>query len=260
MHFLSVISMFKNETMNLKVWIEHYLWQGVDHFYLIDNGSTDNPQDILNEYIQRGVLTVHYLPHKYQQENLIRRVFDVEKLKERTRWLINCDLDEFFYGVKHKLSSVIKEIHDDKDVVYSHWRMFGSDDLVVHPPDIRTAIVHREEHLRDIQPSKYIYKPLTIKTPLQLKLHSILDENLRDIFSNVTNTDHTNIDNVNIRLNHYPIQSLEFYREVKMSRGDATDPNIDNIRDMNYFYKYDKDATFLDETLKNLVENPPKDY
>ena len=49
---LSVLAIFKNETMNLKIWIEHYLWQGVEHFYLIDNNSDDEPLKILKEYIQ----------------------------------------------------------------------------------------------------------------------------------------------------------------------------------------------------------------
>jgi len=52
---VSVIAIFKNETMNLKMWLEHYLWQGVDHFFLIDNGSTDDPHKILQPYIDRGI-------------------------------------------------------------------------------------------------------------------------------------------------------------------------------------------------------------
>jgi len=54
MYFLSVLAIFKNETMNLKVWIDHYLWQGVEKIYLIDNGSTDNPMPILQPYIDKG--------------------------------------------------------------------------------------------------------------------------------------------------------------------------------------------------------------
>ena len=42
MHNLSILSMFKNESMIIKDWIEHYLKEGVQHFYLIDNGSTDD--------------------------------------------------------------------------------------------------------------------------------------------------------------------------------------------------------------------------
>ena len=39
---LSLIAIFKNESHILKEWIEHYINEGVDKFYLIDNGSTDN--------------------------------------------------------------------------------------------------------------------------------------------------------------------------------------------------------------------------
>jgi hypothetical protein len=54
MYYLSVLSIFKNETINLKLWLDHYLWQGAEHFYLIDNGSTDEPLNILQEYIDKG--------------------------------------------------------------------------------------------------------------------------------------------------------------------------------------------------------------
>ena len=45
MYNLSILAMFKNESWIIKEWIEHYLLEGVDHFYLIDNG--------LNELIQK---------------------------------------------------------------------------------------------------------------------------------------------------------------------------------------------------------------
>ena len=84
MYYLSVLSIFKNETMNLKLWLEHYLWQGVGHFYLIDNGSTDNPLSILQEYIDKGIITYFYLPEKYKQAEHYRYVFDKENLKKKT--------------------------------------------------------------------------------------------------------------------------------------------------------------------------------
>ena len=41
--------------MNIKVWLEHYINQGVDIFYLINNNSDDNPLDILQPYIDKGI-------------------------------------------------------------------------------------------------------------------------------------------------------------------------------------------------------------
>lgn len=39
---LSVLAIFKNETMIIEEWMNHYLNEGVEHFYLIDNGSSDD--------------------------------------------------------------------------------------------------------------------------------------------------------------------------------------------------------------------------
>ena len=85
MYYLSVLSIFKNETMNLKIWIEHYLWQGVEHFYLIDNGSDDDPLTILKEYIDNGIVSYYYLPEKYKQVDHYRYIFDTENIRNRTK-------------------------------------------------------------------------------------------------------------------------------------------------------------------------------
>ena len=50
-YYLSLIAIFKNESWILKEWIEHYIHQGIDHFFLIDNGSNDNYMSILQPYI-----------------------------------------------------------------------------------------------------------------------------------------------------------------------------------------------------------------
>ena len=51
MYKLSIISMFKNESSIIKQWIEHYLEEGVEHFYLIDNGSTDDYNTQIKDYM-----------------------------------------------------------------------------------------------------------------------------------------------------------------------------------------------------------------
>jgi hypothetical protein len=111
-----IMAIFKNETMNLKLWLDHYLWQGVDHFYLIDNGSTDYPLYILNEYISKGIVTYYHRDQKHQQPQHYRYVFDKEYLMFKTKWLCICDLDEFFFGTEVKLSEAINRF-DNYDVI-----------------------------------------------------------------------------------------------------------------------------------------------
>ena len=61
MHYLSILTIMKNEAMNLKLWIDHYIWQGVDHFYIIDNNSTDVSVQIIEDLINNGYPITLYL-------------------------------------------------------------------------------------------------------------------------------------------------------------------------------------------------------
>lgn len=237
---ISLLAIFKNETLNLKIWLEHYIWQGVEKFYLIDNDSSDNPLDILQPYIDNNIVVYYYLPEKYKQLEHYRHVFDQENLINYDGWLIICDLDEFFYGYPNTLINTIN-YYDNYDVIYSNWKMFGSDNLIEHPEDIRKSILFRDPDNHN--PLKYIFKPNKLSNSSQIHVHQILDLN------NII------IENDFIRLNHYPIQSLNYFTTVKMSNGDVNNTQVDNIRDMNYFIEYDQNKTFKDDTLALLIQN-----
>lgn len=58
-----------------------------------------------------------------------------------------------------------------------------------------------------------------------------------------------------IRLNHYLIQSLEYWQNIKMKRGAADNIQNENIRTMDTFYYYEKEAIIKDDVLKLIVEN-----
>jgi len=234
---LSLLSIFKNESMNLKLWIEHYISEGVNKFYLIDNGSTDNPLDILNEYIQNGKVNYYYLPEPNKQVEHYRNIIVNENLKENTEWLIICDLDEFYYGYPKKLVETLNE-YKNYDIVYSNWRMFGSDGHKKHPDNIIKSIIWREPDFSETK--KFIFQPSKIDDFNKLTVHYIKEN------------DNSILENDKIRLNHYPIQSEEFFITVKMTRGDVAFKEWDTIRDMNYFYKYDKNKTYKDDVLANL--------
>jgi len=63
------------------------------------------------------------------------------------------------------------------------------------------------------------------------------------------------IDNKKIRLNHYLIQSLEYYTKVKMTRGDVYVSQNEKIRDLKYFEHYQNISVIKDDTLKLIIEN-----
>jgi len=237
-YYVSVLAIFKNEAMNMKVWVDHYLWMGVDHFFLIDNGSDDNSREILQPYIDKGVVSVFFMPEKWKQVENYRHVFE-HHIKARSKWVIIADLDEFWYV---KNSTIRRELpkYENYDVILSNWRMFGTDGHVEHPKDIRTAITHRKQELN--QHTKYIFQFGKIKTE-QIWIHNPLG-----LVRNKLNASNVFL------LNHYPLQSEEFFQKVKMTRGSASTLKHENVRDHEYFKKYNMGTSFLDTGLKDMIE------
>lgn len=247
-HQLSIMAIFKNETMNLKIWLDHYLWQGVEHFYLIDNDSNDNPLNILQEYIDKRLVTYYFKPEKYQQPQHYRNIFDMEKLKEKTKWLCICDLDEFFFGTEQKLIYAINEFNN-YDVIYTNSFFYGSDNLIEHPLDIRTAIIHRQEDIAN--GIKYIFKPNCINDSSEIWIHWLVHSGSLQKQILPTET----FDNTKIRLNHYCIQSYEYFTKIKMTRGDVSIIQNEHIRDIKYFEHYSNISVIKDDTLKLIIED-----
>ena len=58
------------------------------------------------------------------------------------------------------------------------------------------------------------------------------------------------ISKLELRLNHYPLQSRDFFFNVKAKRGDAGSAGKDNMRNEDYFLEYDRNEYYDDELAK----------
>lgn len=252
MYYLSVLAQFKNETMNLKLWIDHHIWQGVQHFYLIDNGSTDGPLRILQEYIDKGIVSYYYRPAKFSQVENYKKIF-AKDIWLQTYWLAVIDLDEFLFGVERRLIRHLRCL-EHYNLIYCNWFIYGTSGCINQPKDIRLENVHRFPEIDPVN-TKYIVKTHIILDPAQLWVHWIFYPKTR---TPVKSGSKVRIANNLIKLNHYVCQSEEFFKKVKSCRGDATKPGTKWTRE--FFNAHNNSATFLDETLKNIVTNPPENY
>lgn len=237
MYYFSVLAIFKNETMNLLEWIEHYLTQGAEHLYMIDNGSTDDPIKLLEPYIKEKKITYYYLPKKWKQLEYYQLVYSAIKKNNETEWLCITDLDEFWYSPHGKLVDILPK-YTRFNAIHSNWLMFGSDGHINHPESIRKCFLKREPKHHIL--TKFIIKVSEVN-PTDFTIHTCSVKN------SITENNH-------IRLNHYPIQSLEFYQKVKMTRGACDSQDFENIRDMRYFHEYDQNKTVVDTTLASIID------
>lgn len=226
MHTLSILATFKNEAIVLREWIEHHISQGFEHFYLINNNSSDNYMDVVSEFIKKGYVTVYHLHGKHQQTLNYNLVY--HEIRNATNWLAVCDIDEYWYTPTGRTINYIRKI-DQEGTTHLHCKLynFGSSGYITQPSCIRTSFIKRAAELGTI---KSIFKTSKVST---IDIH----------MNEITNGSVVKLDYTNIRLNHYCIMSKEYFEKVKMVRGDAAGyPNIatcDVKRDWRYFEAHD---------------------
>ncbi len=90
---VSVMAILKNEGPNMEEWLCHHMAIGVDHFFLYDNGSTDELHEVLKPYADHGIVTTVYFPMRGLQRDANNHV--VRFFGDTTEWIAYVDIDEF---------------------------------------------------------------------------------------------------------------------------------------------------------------------
>jgi hypothetical protein len=256
---ICIVSVFKNEICALEEWINHYINQGVDHFFLTDNGSNDDYMSVLSKYIQSGIVTLNVNSTKYQQvQHLNVFINDAKKYE----WVIIVDLDEFVYARKgfNTVKQYLTQLDQNVNQIYIPWKMFGSNGHISQPNSILRSFLTRDSYvnLRIIN-GKCITRTNQLN---RFYLHSSSLHNTNGLVitsdgnqqthadKNLVNISEEILKNSCLHLNHYAIQSWEWFSNVKMTRGDATSNTADHVRNQSYFEGYDLNK-FFDSELRN---------
>jgi hypothetical protein len=221
---ICLLAIIKNEAMVIDEWINHYIWQGIDHFYIIDNGSTDNIKDILNPYIVNGKISYFYRGEQHRQVKHYNEIFYYH-IKNDCGWLIICDIDEYIY---YRGKKVLKDYIDSLDQskisnIVLNWKMFGSGGHINQPASIRKSFLLRKYELDE-----------NVKSIINIRFTNRLDIH-KHIYSGGISINNP----IELALNHYAIMSREYFAKIKMTRGDVNYNKHNNIRNWNYFDKYD---------------------
>lgn len=237
-HYLGVVVIAKNEGPYFKEWLDWHISKGVDKFYVYDNESTDNTREILQPYIDNGIVEYIYYPGYRRQlaaydDCLKRHRFD-------TRWLAVIDMDEFIVPIKDKsIPDYLKPL-ENFPVVEVNWLCYGSGG--------------QKERNEGGQMERFKYHS-TPEHPLNHHVKSIL--NPRRVYGMIGCHEAARINgkaadgNGNqvrvpwrnrkpvhdkIRINHYAVRSYEEFIEKK-GRGRASGP-ARHLED-EYFRRFD---------------------
>lgn len=249
---LGIGAVFKNETHIMIEWIEHYLFHGVDHIYLINDHSTDNIQVIKDMYINNSKITffdsdVDSGPWRRQVD--IYNKYLLNEIKKYD-WFSILDLDEFLYSPSFiNFKDALEKIPIEVSQIFVNWVTFGSNFHEKQPYSTVKGFDRRISNILhpDFKSHKNLFRSSCLNA---LDIHT---HNVSGISSNYS----AEIEAPLFLLNHYVIQSKSFFTNVKSTRGDVNKIVDTSFRDMNYFKRYDHNDTLdtrLYEQNKPIIE------
>lgn len=244
---LAVMALMKNEALNVDEWIDHYIAQGADHLFIIDNGSTDEQVARIMASAHREKITVLSYPARHQQSDHYRRALRSCRIRKRFRWLLVVDADEFCFAKAHATLPEALRALEWYDVIYMQWTYFGCKGQIEHPQSLRRDLVWRHAELGSHFNSKWFAKTDVLRGKA-LAIHKVRGaDSARTITANDV-----------FQLNHYQTQSFDFWTKVKMTRGDAALSANEYGRTIAAFDDFNDKAVVPDHTLADrLAQSAP---
>lgn len=221
---LGILAIFKNEAMGIREWIEHYVSQGVDVIVMLDNNSTDTWRDSIKG-LEKHVIVLPAPENYKQRENYV--TLGIPRLKEEgVNVMALLDLDEFMFGKGGKnMKEYVEEIFAQSNrpsQVSCNWIMFGSSGHKKQPSSIRKGFVDKKAapHV-NVKSIVWIddIEPYTGSMPIRGRTHGFYKGVNQHVCNVKGRTDQCP---PGLQLNHYKIQSEEYFNKVKLRRGNVS--------------------------------------
>lgn len=139
---VSVCCMFKNEAKYLREWLLYHRIIGIDHFYLYNNNSDDNYQEVLQPFIDEGYVTLVEWPMPQGQIPAYEDWYS--RFRRETRWGTFIDVDEFICPYDETNVSKWLEEYSKYPAVKMYWKIFGTSGNITHDD---TKLVIEQYHV-----------------------------------------------------------------------------------------------------------------
>lgn len=237
MYNFVVCSVFKNESHILNEWISHYLYHGADHIFLVNDNSTDDYQKIIEKYNSKVTL----FHNDIQTTNVGRQSLINNKyflpLQSTSKWLAILDMDEFLYSPGEINIPTVLEKYKEYSQICVDWLMFGSNGNLYQPGSVcegfKTRVIMSPEFKKT---EAYSYKSI-----VKCGFINSFDVHAHNMSGSTIHLEYKEDMPSDLVINHYNVQSLDFYMRVKATRGDQDNwfNHINKKRDLELFNKYD---------------------
>lgn len=271
---VAICAIFKNEQPYLKEWIEFHKLQGVEHFYLYNNQSTDAFLQTLDPYIKNHEVTLINWLYSYKPaENTHEKVEwlavqsgayndCLKKFGDLNNWIAFIDVDEFLFCPTGTKLPKFLEDYEEFGGIGVNWLLFGTSNLDDLDPKyllIENLIYCAEENDERNFNIKSIVQPKFTKSCLNAHIFSFL-EGLNFVSAEKSLIPSGSIRSKKvslnkIRINHYWTRSKNYFIQNKI-------PNRQNRRSfqsddllLNWADRYNKEINLDIQQFTSLLKN-----
>lgn len=135
---VGVVSIFQNEAPYLKEWIDYHRLLGVQHFWLYNDSSNDNWEDVLRPYVELKIVEVidwskaRKEIQKWPKIQIEAYKDAILRAKGISRWLALIDIDEFIVPMQEKnIEECLDKHFIDVQGIYISWLVFGTSEVTL---------------------------------------------------------------------------------------------------------------------------------
>lgn len=258
---VGIVSIQRDRSPWIVEWLAFHLLQGVNHFYIYAHRCVDGTTEKLEKLSERYPITVNTLGDTdLPQIRAYEHAWN--NYSHQVDWLAFIDGDEFLFSPAY--SSLQEAIADYEDQPISalavYWKSFGSSGHIHEPSGLILENYPRHSD-DDFLPDRHIKSIVRCgeevtgcTSHLFFTKNGTVDELLRPINHGFMPEYEPSYKK--FRINHYSVQSYDFFKKTKQTIGapDA-DPNL--IRPDSWFHKHDRneccDGT-IDKYMTHLKE------
>jgi hypothetical protein len=255
-YFFCIAAMFKNESLCLEEWINHYISRGVEHIYLINDFSDDDYKTITDRYADS--VSVFHSDIVTNDVGKQVKVYDkyLKPILHETTWLGIVDLDEFLYSPTNENIIDILKKYENYSSLRVDWLSFGSNGHKNQPLSLVSGFTKRAV-FNNKSEMLYSYKSITKTSQIKNSIGIHSTDVSGAVFQFAYHDDRV----PSLVINHYQIQSENFWKEKKCTKGDS---NNWRVRTFDEFYKRDalsndvKDVRLFQQNKKrNVIPSIP---
>jgi len=226
---LVIVAQFKNEAESLPQWLDHYLTdEGVAAMLLVDDNSTDSWRQAVEPYGARVRVRSGHAHRQVENYNLWLPTLRSEYSDD---WVLIVDVDEYAYARRDTLADAVRAILDPgpADSVLVAWKQFGSAGHRRQPKNgtVCGFTTRRRYGGRPYNPPLRgfglgvgkAFARIRALESLGVHRHRMRNQPMLPVRDR--NQTEASLASAAFALNHYPMQSRDWFQRTKMRRGDA---------------------------------------